>query len=71
MFGLLGQYSNPNFDVDWELTTLLMVAVFIGGQIGHRLSNQLFTPIQLKKATAVLIAFVSLRILWKYLLMYF
>ena len=63
-FGLLGQYSNPNFDLHWELTTLLMIAVFIGGQIGHRLSNRLFTPTQLRKATAILIAFVSIRILW-------
>ena len=71
IFGILGQYYNPNFDVNWELTSLLMIAVFTGGQIGHRLSNQLFTPIQLKKATAVLIAFVSLRIIWKYILLYF
>ena len=70
IFGLLGQYSNPNFNVNWELTTLLMIAVFVGGQIGHRLSNQLFSPIQLKKATAVLIAFVSLRIFWKYIFLY-
>lgn len=65
--GLLGQYSNPNFIIDWNLTSVLLVTVFIGGQIGSRLSNKLFNPIQLKKATAILIAFVSLRILWKYL----
>lgn len=63
--GLLGQYSNPDFIIDWNLTTLLLVTVFIGGQIGSRMSNNYFTPIQLKKATAILIAFVSLRILWK------
>ena len=66
--GLLGQYSNPDFVIDWNLTSILLVTVFIGGQIGGRISNQFFTPIQLKKATAILIAFVSLRILWKYLL---
>jgi uncharacterized membrane protein YfcA len=65
--GLLGQYSNPDFFIDWNLTSVLLVTVFIGGQIGSRLSNNFFTPIQLKKATAILIAFVSLRILWKYL----
>jgi len=65
--GLLGQYSNPNFKIDWNLTSLLLLTVFIGGQIGSRMSNKLFTAIQLKKATAILIAFVSLRILYKYL----
>ncbi len=65
--GLLGQYSNPDFFIDWNLTSILLLTVFIGGQIGSRMSNNYFTPIQLKKATAILIAFVSLRILWKYL----
>jgi uncharacterized membrane protein YfcA len=65
--GLLGQYSNPNFIIDWNLTSILLVTVFIGGQIGSRISNHYFTPIQLKKATAILIAFVSIRVLWKYL----
>ncbi|MCG1036389.1 sulfite exporter TauE/SafE family protein [Polaribacter sargassicola] len=66
--GLLGQYSNPDFIIDWNLTSILLVTVFIGGQIGSRMSNNYFTPIQLKKATAILIAFVSFRILFKYLL---
>ena len=65
--GLIGQYSNPNFIIDWNLTSILLVTVFIGGQIGSRMSNKLFTPIQLKKATAILIAFVSLSILCKYI----
>ena len=65
--GLLGQYSNPDVIIDWHLTSLLLVAVFIGGQIGSRISTNYLTPIQLKKATALLIAFVSIRILWKYL----
>jgi uncharacterized membrane protein YfcA len=65
--GLFGQYSNPNFEIDWSLTSVLLVTVFIGGQIGTRISNIYFTPIQLKKATSILIAFVSLRILWKHL----
>ena len=65
--GLLGQYTNPDFVIDWNLTSILLITVFIGGQIGSRLSNKLFNPIQLKKATAILIAFVSIRILIKYL----
>ncbi|WP_165733574.1 sulfite exporter TauE/SafE family protein [Polaribacter sp. 20A6] len=65
--GVLGQYSNPDFIIDWHLTSILLITVFIGGQIGSRISNNYFTPIQLKKATAILIAFVSIRILLKYL----
>ncbi len=66
--GLIGQYANPNFAIDWKLTSILLVIVFIGGQLGRQFSNRFFTAIQLKKATAILIALVSVRILWKYLL---
>lgn len=63
--GLLGQYSNPNFIIDWNLTSILLITVFIGGQIGSRMSSKFLNPIQLKKATAILIAFVGIRILIK------
>jgi uncharacterized membrane protein YfcA len=65
--GLVGQYSNPDFYIDWNLTSILLITVFIGGQIGSRISNNYFTAIQLKKTTAILIAVVGFRILWKYL----
>ncbi len=65
--GLIGQYTNPEFTINWHLTSILLITVFIGGQIGSRMSTRLFSPIQLKKATALLIAFVSIRILLKYL----
>lgn len=66
--GLLGQYLNPNFSIEPIITLTLMFTVFIGGQIGTRISVKLVSPIKLKKATAILIAFVSIRILWKYLI---
>lgn len=65
--GLLGQYQHPDFYIDWNLTIVLLTTVLVGGQIGIRISNNLLTPIQLKKATAILIGLVSLRILLKYL----
>lgn len=65
--GLVGQATNPDFIINWQLTLVLLVTVFIGGQIGHRLSGKFFSPTQLKKATALLIAFVGVRILIKYL----
>lgn len=65
--GLIGQYSNPNFTIDWKLTSVLLCTVFIGGQIGSRMSRKYLSPIQLKRTTAVLIAIVGIRILLKYL----
>ncbi|CAI8161500.1 MAG: Uncharacterised protein [Polaribacter sp. SA4-10] len=65
--GILGQYNNTGFYIDWNLTTILLFTVFIGGQFGLRISNHIFTAIQLKKATAILIIFISIRILYKYL----
>jgi len=65
--GLIGQYFNPEFSIKWGITSVLLATVFIGGQIGSSISNTFFTAVQLKKATAILIAFVSLKILWNYL----
>tara|TARA_B110001469_G_C9643853_1_gene324604 strand:+ start:1727 stop:2518 length:792 start_codon:yes stop_codon:yes gene_type:complete len=65
--GVFGQYNNPDFHIDWTLTSILLVTVFIGGQIGSRVSNTLLTPILLKKTTGILIGFVSIRIIYKHL----
>lgn len=64
--GLTGQYLNPDFSIDPSITLILILTVFAGGQIGSRLSAKLISPIKLKKATALLIAFVALRIIWKH-----
>ena len=65
--GLGGQVANNTFQINYKLTSVLFLSVFIGGQIGSRISHQYFSATLLKKATAVLIAFVSIRILIKYL----
>ncbi len=65
--GLLGQIQNPNFYFEPNIAFLLMVVVFFGGQIGSRLSAVKISPFVLKRTTALLIAFVGLRILFKYL----
>jgi len=65
--GIGGQFLNPTFSIEPNITILLMFTVFIGGQIGSRLSVNFISPIKLKKGTAILIAFVGMRILWKYL----
>ena len=66
--GILGYSLNSGVSVDWKLTIMLIIVVLVGSFLGNRISKQLLTPIQIKKGTAILIAFVSIRILIKYLL---
>ena len=66
--GILGYSLNSGVSVDWNLTIMLIIVVLVGSFLGNRISKQLLTPIQIKKGTALLIAFVSIRILIKYLL---
>ena len=70
--GLLGQYfthhNNGSFTFDSNLAIALMITVFFGGQIGSRLGARKLSPFLIKRVTAVLIAIVGLRILWKYLI---
>lgn len=67
--GLFGQYqahhNNPNFSFDANLALVLMITVLIGGQIGSRLGTSKLSPLVIKRMTAVLIAIVGFRILWK------
>lgn len=65
--GLIGQSLNADFSIEPNITIILLATVFIGGQIGSRLSANKISPFKLKRATAILIAFVGLRILWKHL----
>jgi uncharacterized membrane protein YfcA len=64
--GLGGQMLNPDFSINTNLTLLLVFTTFIGGQIGTRISIKHIKPLVLKKTTAVLIAFVAIKILLKY-----
>jgi uncharacterized membrane protein YfcA len=63
--GLIGQVQNPNFNLEPNLTIVLLVTVFIGGQIGSRLSVNIISPQLLKKITAILIVFVGIKILYE------
>ena len=60
--GLLGQLIKRSFVLDWQLIFPLAIAVFIGGQIGSRFSSQKLNTDILKKLTATLVFFVSVRI---------
>jgi len=61
--GLVGQFFNPDFSIESTIAVILMFTVLIGGQIGSRLSVNIISPILLKKGTALLIGFISIRIL--------
>ena len=65
--GLLGQLQNAEFYFEPNIAFLLMMTVFFGGQIGSRLSAAKIPPLIIKRTTAILIAFVGIRLLYKYL----
>lgn len=66
--GLWGQLSKNSFHMDWGLFLPLALAVFLGGQIGSRLSAQKISQIMVKRWAAVLILSVSVKILWQSML---
>ncbi|MGB1120434.1 MAG: sulfite exporter TauE/SafE family protein [Saprospiraceae bacterium] len=63
--GLIGQVHTNGFSVDFQVVVLLLTTVLIGGQIGSRLTASWINPQIVRRITAFLILFVSLRILWK------
>jgi len=62
--GLSGQVLNPHFNINPERTLLLVSITFIGGYIGTRMAIKTLSPLHIKKITALLVAFVALKILW-------
>jgi len=65
--GLLGQIQNPDFEIEPKLTLTLLLTVLVGGQIGTRMSLKHLNPNTIKRLTAVLIAFVGVKLLLKHL----
>ena len=60
--GLAGQLSRSS-EIDWNLVWPLMVAVFVGGQIGSRLGALRFNALYIKRITALLILAAGINIL--------
>ncbi|MEI6866007.1 sulfite exporter TauE/SafE family protein [Flavicella sp.] len=65
--GLSGQLTNPDFSINTTLTIILGCTVFLGGQIGTRIGIKLINPNILKKATALLILYIAIKIILKHL----
>jgi uncharacterized membrane protein YfcA len=59
--GLAGQLTQSS-KVDWNFVWPLLIAVFLGGQIGSRLGARRFNPLYIKRVTAVLILLAGLYI---------
>ena len=65
--GLTGQIISNGFQIDLSTLSLLAGAVFLGGQIGVRMTIFKLDPLIVKRITAILILIVSIRILSRYL----
>jgi uncharacterized protein len=61
--GLAGQFNKGLPKLEWSFLLPLLLAVFLGGQIGSRLGAQKFNPIYIKRITAVLILVAGINIL--------
>ena len=65
--GLAGQFKNADLDMDWDLAVPMIIAVFLGGQVGSRMGSGPFSQRTVKQVTAIVILLAGLRVLWKYL----
>ena len=62
--GLAGQFWQHKFTADWSLTAPLLLAVFIGGQVGSRFSALKINALRVRQVTAVLVFYAGANILW-------
>jgi len=65
--GILGQLMVYEINLNFSKLTVLTFAVFLGGQIGVRLTIFKIDPLWVRRITAFVILIVSLRLLFKYL----
>jgi len=65
--GLLGQLKSRTFQINSSLVFALVLAVFVGGQIGSRIGTTNFNANTIRFITAILVLFVATRIIVKYL----
>ena len=62
--GLAGQMYTHGWSVDSIRLIVLLVAVFVGGQIGIRLTISKLNPLVVRRITALVIMFVAIRLLF-------
>jgi uncharacterized protein len=66
--GLLGQLAAKNFKVQFPLLMILLLAVFLGGQLGTRLSLRLLKPELVRALTGILVSYIGVKLVLKYTL---
>ena len=64
--GLAGQLSNPPRNIDINLLIMVCLSVFLGGQIGSRISIK-FNSLIVKRMSALLVLYAGIQVLWKHL----
>ncbi|MDZ7878865.1 MAG: sulfite exporter TauE/SafE family protein [Saprospiraceae bacterium] len=62
--GLAGQFWQHRFATDWSLGLSLLLAVFIGGQVGSRFSALKINALHVRQVTAALVFYAGANILW-------
>ena len=62
--GLAGQFWQHKFAADWSLSLPLLLAVFIGGQVGSRFSALKINALRVRQVTAILVFYAGANILW-------
>lgn len=61
--GLIGQFAAGSHTVKWTFIFPLLLAVFVGGQIGSRLGSKTFNSVYIRRITAILIFVAAINIL--------
>ena len=64
--GLLGQVLSNNLKINMQLVLMLLTAVFLGGQLGTRLSLKLLRPSIVKGLTGILVCYIGVKLILKY-----
>jgi len=65
--GLAGQMITNGFQIEFSTAGLLLLAVILGGQIGARFTAGKVNPMMVRQITSIVILFVAIRLLWRYL----
>ncbi|MFN4084387.1 MAG: sulfite exporter TauE/SafE family protein [Spirosomataceae bacterium] len=65
--GLIGQSQHLTFDLRWPLTIALLLAVALGGAIGHYWGAVKWSPNRVKQATSLFIFYIGFRLVWQHL----
>lgn len=64
--GLAGQLLSGTFNALMPLTAVLLLAVFLGGQLGSRTSIRILKPAAVRALTGILVCYIGAKLVLKY-----